>query len=155
MRSSSETPDTGGDNWQTECGKPVRGFRGPVSWCEECEERLRSGEVPRICEPWDMDLTPAEERYRALFQAAQTLRRAGITNEDEIIPTLVFAARTYELTNLRVLGDRLAEAEVGSPGWRFLKGMVRRAFDTFEVLRVQDGVPIFYSRPFKLRAHTY
>jgi glutathione S-transferase len=51
--------------------------------------------------------------------------------------------------------DRLAEAEAGSPGWRFLKGTVRRAFDTFEVLRVQDGVPILYFRPFKVRAYTY
>ena len=32
---------------------------------------------------------------------------------------------------------------------------VRRAFETLEILGVQDGVPIFYSRPFKLRAHTY
>ena len=155
MEGASETPDTGGSNWRTECGKPVGGYQGRLSWCEECDERLRSGEVPRICEPWDTDPTPAEERYRALFRAAQTLRRAGITDENEIIPTLVFAARSFELTDLGVLGDRLAKAEVGSPGWRFLKGTVRRAFDTFEVLRVQDGVPIFYSRPFKVRAHVF
>jgi hypothetical protein len=53
------------------------------------------------------------------------------------------------------MGDRLAEAEAGGEEWRDLKGTVRRAFDTFEVLRVQEGVPILYSRPFKLRAHTH
>ncbi|HEV2744201.1 MAG TPA: hypothetical protein VGV91_13680, partial [Rubrobacter sp.] len=126
-----------------------------MSWCEECDERLRAGEVPRICEPWDTDPTPAEERYRALFRAAQTLRRAGITDEDKIIPTLAFAARSFELTNLSIMRDRLAEAEAGSEEWMDLKGTVRRAFDTFEVLRVQDGVPIVYFRPFKARAHVY
>ncbi len=124
-------------------------------WCEECCERLRSGEVPRVCEPWDTDPTPAQERYRKLFGAAQAVRRAGIEDENEILPTLAFAARSFELPNLKTLGDRLAEAEVGSGGWRDLKGTVRRAFDTFEVLEMQDGVPIFYSRPFKLRAHTH
>lgn len=155
MGSAPEISNTGASNWRTECGKPVRDFRGRVSWCEECDECLRSGEVPRICEPWDTDPTPAEERYRALFRAAQTVWRAGIVDENEIIPTLVFAARSFELLNLSVMRDQLAEAEVGGEKWRDLKGTVRRAFDTFEVLRVEDGVPIVYSRPFKLRAHTY
>lgn len=140
---------------RTECGKPVRHFLGPVLWCDECYERLRSGEVPRVCEPWDKDPTPAEERYRDLFRAAHVVRRAGILDENQIIPTLVFAARSFELTNLSIMRDRLAKAEAGSERWRNLKGTVRRAFDTFEVLRVQDGVPIVYSRPFKVRAHVY
>ncbi len=105
-------------------------------WCGECYESLLSGEVPRVCERWDTDPTRAEERYRALFRAAQTLRRAGIEDENQILPTLAFAARSFELTNLTVLGDRLAEAESGAEEWRDLKGTVRRAFDTFEVLRV-------------------
>ena len=155
MESASENPGTGKSNLRTECGKPVRNFRGPVLWCEECYERLRSGEVPRVCEPWDTDPTPTGERYRELFRAAQAVWRVGIADENQIIPTLVFAARSFELPNLRVMRDRLAEAEVGSEKWRDLKGTVRRAFDTFEVLRVQDGVPIVYSRPFKLRAHIY
>ncbi len=120
MQGASGTPGTGGSNWRTVCGRPVRGFRGLVSWCEECDGCLRSGEVPRVCEPWDTDPTPAEARYRALFRAAQTLRRAGITDEDQILPTLVFAARSFELTNLTVLRGRLAEAEVGGEEWRSL-----------------------------------
>ena len=155
MGGASETPDTGGSNLRTECGRPVRYFRGPVLWCEECYRVLRSGEVPRVCEPWDTDPTPAQERYRELFRAAQALRRAGIEDEKGIIPTLVVAARSFELLNLGVMRDRLAEAQADSEEWRDLKGTVRRAFDTFEVLRVQDGVPIVYSRPFKVRAHVY
>ena len=140
---------------QTECGRPVRHFRWPVLWCGECHESLLSGEVPRVCERWDTDPTPAGERYRRLFRAAQIVRRAGIEDENQIIPTLAFAARSFELTNLKTLGDRLAGAEAGGEEWRTLKGTVRRAFDTFELLRVQDGVPILYSRPFKLRAHAH
>ncbi len=133
----------------------MRDFRGPVSWCKECDDVLRSGEVPRICEPWDADPTPPEERYRELFRAAHTIGRAGIADENRIIPTLVFAVRSFELQNLGAMREQLVEAEVGSEKWNDLKDTFRRAFDTFEVLEVQDGVPIIYSRPFKLRAHAY
>jgi hypothetical protein len=155
MGGASETPDTGGSNLRTECGRPVRHYQGPVLWCGECYESLLSGEVPRVCERWDKDPVPPEERYRALFRAARAVRRAGIEDENEIIPTLVFAARSFELTNLTVLRRQLAEAEAGGEEWRALKGTVRRAFDTFEFVRADDGVPIFYSRPFKLRAHAH
>ena len=36
-----------------------------------------------------------------------------------------------------------------------LKSTFCRAFDTFEIVGVHDGVPVIYSRPFKLCAHTY
>ena len=126
-----------------------------MTWCEECHDLLRSGEVPRVCEPWDADLTPPEERYGELFRAAEIIRRAGIEDENRIIPTLVFAARSFELQNLGAIREQLAEAEVGSERWMDLKGTVRRAFDTFEIVGVHDGVPIIYSRPFKLRAHVH
>jgi len=111
--------------------------------------------VPRICEPWDADPTPPEERYSELFGAAETISRAGIADENQIIPTLVFAARSFELKNLGVIREQLARVEVGDERWVDLKSTFRRAFDTFEIIGVHDGVPIIYSRPFKLRAHTY
>ena len=155
MERAPGTPRTNGNNWLTVCGKPVRGFQGPVSWCGECHDRLRSGNVPRVCEPWDADPTTSGERYSELFRAAETIWRAGIADENQIIPTLVFAARSFELQNLGVIREQLADAEVGSERWMDLKGMFRRAFDTFEILGMHEGVPIIYSRPFKLRAHTY
>ena len=111
--------------------------------------------MPRVCEPWDADPTPPEERYGELFRAAEIIRRAGIEDENRIIPTLVFAARSFELQNLGAIREQLAVAEVGSERWMDLKGIVRRAFDTFEIVGVHDGMPIIYSRPFKLRAHAY
>jgi hypothetical protein len=94
-------------------------------------------------------------RYRELFRAAETVWRVGIADENQIIPTLVFAARSFELQNLGAIRDQLARVEVGSERWMDLKNTFRRAFDTFELLGVHDGVPIVYSRPFKLRAHAY
>ena len=147
MGGGSETPGTDGSNLRTECGRPVRHFQRLLLWCGECYETLLSGEVPRVCERWDKDPTPPGERYRALFRAAQTFRQAGITDENQIIPTLAFAARSFEMPNLKTLGDRLAGAEAGGEEWRTLKGTVRRAFDTFEVLRMRDGGRSFTQGP--------
>ena len=94
MEGAPGTPRTDGNDWLTVCGRPVGGYRGPLSWCGECHGLLQSGEVPRICEPWDADPTPPEERYGELFRAAETISRVGITDENQIIPTLVFAARS-------------------------------------------------------------
>jgi hypothetical protein len=155
MEGTPGTPRTDGNGWLTVCGRPVRGFRGPVSWCGECHDHFLSGVVPRICEPWDADPTPPEERYSELFRAAETVWRAGIADENQIIPTLVFAARSFELQNLGAIREQLARVEVGSERLIELKGMFRRAFDTFEIVGIHDGVPIVYSKPFKLRAHAY
>jgi len=140
---------------RTECGRPGVHFQGPVAWCQECYDRLRLGEIPRVCEPWDSDTTPLEQRYQALFHAAKVVWRCGITDENEIIPTLAFAARSFELENLDALRERIASTVVGNAEWTDLQDTFRRAFVTFELARVVDGVPIIYSRPFKIMAHTY
>ena len=72
---------------------------------------LQSGEVPRVCEPWDSDLTAPEERYKELFRAGKALWEARITDEDEIIPTLALAARSFEVPGLANLRKRLAAVE--------------------------------------------
>jgi hypothetical protein len=139
----------------TACRKPGIYFQGPVVWCEECYEQLRSGEVPRVCEPWDTDPAPPNERYKELFWAAEALRPAGVTSENEIIPTLALAARSFDLTNLGAMRERFAQAEEGSAEWRDLEGTFRRAFDALEVVRVVEGVPIIFWRPFKLVGYPY
>jgi hypothetical protein len=45
--------------------------------------------------------------------------------------------------------------EEGGESWSKLKTDFRRTFDTLEVMRVVDGVPIIYSKPFQVLAHTY
>jgi A/G-specific adenine glycosylase len=52
-------------------------FTVPHSWCEECDEGLRSGEVPRICEPWDTDSTPAPKKAGTLRRGAAFIVRRG------------------------------------------------------------------------------
>ena len=140
---------------RTECGRPGVHFQGPVVWCQECYDRLRLGEIPRVCEPWDSDTTPLEQRYQVLFHAAKVVWRCGIMDENEIIPTFAFATRSFELENLDALRERIASTVVGNAEWTDLQDTFRRAFVTFELARVVDGVPIIYSRPFKIMAHTY
>jgi hypothetical protein len=139
----------------TACGRPGVYFQGPVVWCEECYGRLRSGEVPRVCEPWDSDPALPNERYKEVFRAAEVLRLAGVTSENEIIPTLAFAARSFELTNLGVMRERFARAGEDSAERKDLEGTFRRAFDALEVVRVVEGVPIIFWRPFKLVGYPY
>ena len=127
---------------------------GVVVWGVSRSSAIRQG-APRVRALGRGSSTPPEERYRELFRAARAVRRAGIEDENQILPTLAFAARSFELPNLKTLGDRLAGAEVGGEEVEDLEGHGAPAFDTFEFLRVQDGVPIFYSRPFKLRAHAH
>lgn len=140
---------------RAECGRPGVHFQGPVVWCQQCYDRLRLGEVPRVCEPWDSDPTPVGERYEALFHAAQAIWRNGITDENKIMPTLAFAARSFELQNLQTLRGRIASATVDDAEWADLQDTFRRAFSTCELVGVVDGVPLIYSRPFKVMAHTY
>jgi hypothetical protein len=136
-----------------------------ASPCETFEDRcLGARSVTIACSPAKYPASaslgtwippPPQERYAELFRAAQTICRAGIVDENRIIPTLVFAARSFELQNLSVMREQLAEAREGGEKWGELKGTIRRAFDTLELEGVHDGVPIIYSRPFKLRARIY
>ena len=90
-----------------------------------------------------------------MFRAAEVLRLAGVTSENEIIPSLAFAARSFELTNLGVMRERFAQAGEDSAEWKVLEGTFRRAFDALEVVRVVDGVPIIFWKPFKLVGYPY
>jgi len=95
-------------------------------WCGECHDPFLSGVVPRICEPWDADPAPREERYSEFFRAAETVWRTDIADENQIIPTLVLAARSFELKNLRAIREQLERVEVGSEKWMDLKGLFPR-----------------------------
>ena len=124
------------------CGKPGVAISGYALVCEECWARIQAGEPPRVCEPWDNDRTPPEERYASLLQAAQVLFGAGVMAEEEIVPTLVWAARSWELGLLRELTERFASAGEGSEEWPKLKERFAGALGAFEPVRVVDGVLI-------------
>lgn len=133
-------PDEDRRDNKTVCGRPGVGMSGYVLACAECWGLMRSGKPARVCEPWDDDPTLPEERYESLLRAARTLLRAGVTKEEEIIPTLVWAAKSWELELLKTTTDRFVEAGENTEEWDELKGRFLGALGAFEPTRVVDGV---------------
>lgn len=153
IRDDSEASSAG--LW-TECGRPGVYLQGPVVWCAECYGRLAEhGKIPRVCEPWDKDDASPTERYEELFRAARTLWREGIEDERDIIPTLAFAARFFEMPGLETVRRELAQAHASGEAWGEARSRFRAAFDPLEVVRVVDEVPIIRSKPFRLTAVVY
>ncbi len=130
----------GKDELLTVCGKSVAYSQGPILWCEGCLNRLREGGFPRVCEPWDSDPTPPEQRYEELLRAARVVSNVRITDENEIIPTLGFVGRFWEIPYLKRIRDRFTEADEGSEAWSRLKTSFLNSFDRLNALRVVDGV---------------
>jgi hypothetical protein len=82
-------------------------------FCGECIRRSKEGEVLYLVFTSEFEPPgPPEEGFRWLFRAARVLLREGVSDEDQILPTLVFvheidrgaaggrAVTTYENTNL-------------------------------------------------------
>lgn len=124
----------------TVCGRPGVAISGYALVCAECWGLMRSGKPLRVCEPWDDDSTPPEDRYHELLRAARMLLGVGVTAEEEIIPTLVWAAKSWELGLLETITDRFVEAGEGTEEWAELKGRFAGALGAFEPIRVVDGV---------------
>jgi hypothetical protein len=137
---SVEPAETSPPNMTTVCGKPGVAISGYAPVCEECWAEIRAGEPPRVCEPWDEDPTRPEERYSRLLRAAQTLFDAGVTAEEEIVPTLVWAAKSWELGLLGRITNRLANAGEGTDEWTESRERFAGAPGAFEPVRVVDGV---------------
>jgi hypothetical protein len=142
--SSASTLAEGEDEWLTQCGKEVAYIQGPILWCQECMDLFRSGEFPRVCEPWDSDTTPPEQRHDELLRAARVLLEAGITDEGKIIPTLAFAARLWEIRYLRHIRDWLVDASEEPERWGELKEKFMNTFHPFEPMEAINGVLQFH-----------
>jgi hypothetical protein len=132
---------------QTACGEPAVATSGYALVCRECWAGIVAGEPPRVCEPGDSDHVPAEERYEALLHAAKVLLAEGVTREEEIVPTLVWAARSWGLRQLATATKRFADAGEATAAWADLKGRFMGAVGAFEPLRVADGVLILRWAP--------
>ena len=139
------------DEWLTECGKEVAYFQGPILWCKECWETLREGEFPRVCEPWDSHSIPTEQRYEELLRAARVLFEAGITEEGQIIPTLAFAARFWEVPYLRHIRDQFVETGDERERRVELREKFTNTFGPFlEALEVVNGVLVIRQVPIRI-----
>jgi hypothetical protein len=118
-------------------------------------QKVRSTAADNLCEPCKragfdaLEASPdSESEYAKLFRAALVILDTGITDEDKVIPTLVFAANSDRVPSLESAreslttdGDHGAISEE-SYAW------FRTAFDYFAVLsEVRRGVPILRELP--------
>jgi hypothetical protein len=143
----SEPGETLPPDMMASCGKLGVAISGYSPICEECWSEIRAGEPPRVCEPWDDVPTQLEERYSRLLRAARTLFDAGVRTEEEIVPTPVWAAKSWELGLLERITNCLADAGEGSDEWYKLKERFAGVLGAFEPVRVMDGVLVLHWVP--------
>jgi len=122
-------------------GKLSRYNNEPV--CEACrrDEVATGVEVP--------------PEHAELFRFARLLFNKGIEDEDQIIPTLVFAANLSEMPHLRKLRDSVAALDDQGEDWEDLRGRFSYFFDKMVALpNTIDGVPILRLQPFTMTSVT-
>ena len=93
------------------------------------------------------------EEHEELFRAASNLIAKNVTDEDVIIPTLVFAAHSRTRPLLRHIRDRFAEVEEGSEVWRDLENQFINSFDTLGPISVKAGALFLRARPLAVLAY--
>jgi len=123
------------------------------SVCEACQRR----------EAIRHDETPPE--HAELFRVARLLFRAGVGDESDIIPTLVFAANVGEIPDLRDISNLAQKpllrdisdgvAALDDPdrreAWTDFSVRVRESFDYLVAPEgTIEGAPILHQNPFRL-----
>jgi hypothetical protein len=142
--------------WLTVCRKPVRYWQGGAFlFCQECLNRVQAGEPVLPCEPWDDEDAPPEERYAELFRVSRVLLNEGVAQEAQIIPSLVFAGRSWEMPCLEHVRDTFVEAGDYAAEWGKLKGRFRQAFNSLVPLRVVDGALIVWLKEAYVLAYAH
>ena len=127
--------------------------------CGACREKARDAQVPSsaaraektdTAEQW-----PVPEEYGELFRAAQVLLDAGITDEDEIIPTLVFAAMSWEMPVLERVRKRFIEAGDDPQIRDQLRANFREEFNGLFVSRIEDRTLVLWQKDAYCIAHLH
>ena len=93
----------------------------------------------------------AEPGYQELLRAARTLLDNDVRDEDEIIPTLVFAGNLDGNPRLKSIWGGLTKAHRGSEAWAELQNQVYTLFGGLVLpSRIVDGVPVVRRAPFRI-----
>lgn len=109
----------------------------------------REGDLCGKCSQEAVTHVEAPPEHAELFRCAQLLFNAGIEDENQIIPTLVFAANLGEMPHLREVKDGLAALTNEDGKWKDLRLQVSWFFDRMVALMdAIDGVPILQRSPF-------
>jgi hypothetical protein len=105
-------------------------------FCGECIRRSKEGEVLYLVFTSEFEPPgPPEEGFRWLFRAARVLLREGVSDEDQILPTLVFA---HEIDR-RAAGGRAATTYENT-------GLMPHEWNTVKTV---DGIDILEEEPIR------
>ena len=93
------------------------------------------------------------EEFMDLFRAARVLFEEGITDEDIIIPTLVFAAQSGKRPLLAYVRNQFADVAGVSGAWKELEDHFINSFDTLGPISIREGVLLLRARPLTVLAY--
>jgi hypothetical protein len=99
---------------------------------------------------------PPEERFADLFKAARILLEMGISEEDQIYPTLAFANELGQGVEIIEQKERLVSAwEDCSDIWADAVGAFSRRCPSIRPVEVVDGVVVLERVPMSVRIDNY
>jgi hypothetical protein len=128
-----------------------------VLLCDGCADRLRAGEAITFWLPTKEEPPPPpEERFADLFKAARILLEMGISEEDQIYPTLAFANELGQGVEIIEQKERLVSAwEDGSDIWADAVDAFSRRCPSIRPVEVVDGVVVLERVPMSVRIDNY
>jgi hypothetical protein len=144
------------------CGKPSSNKLltefDDVILCGDCVDRLREGGTISYWLPTEEEPPPPpEERFAELFEAARVLLREGVTEEDQIYPTLAFANELGQgVVNFVEEKDRLVSAySSDADSWDEAVDWFSRKHASMRPVGVVDGVLYLERIPVRVQVHNY
>jgi hypothetical protein len=111
------------------------------------------GDVCDRCRKEGYSPEEVSEEYVELFRAVRVLFEEGVTDEMVIIPTLAFAACSWEIQVLRHIRDEFLKTGEGSEARKELENEFINTFGTLGVECVVDGTLLVRSRPLVALIH--
>jgi hypothetical protein len=128
-----------------------------VLLCDGCTDSLLAGKAIGFWLPTDEEPPPPEERFADLFKAARTLLDIGVSEEDQIYPTLAFANELGQgLVDFIEEKKRLISAwEDDSNSWVEAVDAFSWRHPSIRPVEVVDGVIILERVPMNVSIQNY
>jgi hypothetical protein len=137
--------------------RTVKILADEVLSCDSCVARLWAGEAVSFGLSTEEEPPPRpEERFADLFKAARVLLEMGISEEDQIYPTLAFATELGQGGKIIEEKEHLVSAwEGGSDIWADAVGAFSRRCPSIRPVEVIDGVVILERVSMSVRIDNY
>ena len=94
------------------------------------------------------------ERFGELFEAARLLLRGGVTQEEQVIPTLAFANCVQVVRSLAAEKEQLVAAWEDPEAWEREVEIFAWKHASLEPVRVVEGILVLERLPVYIDIHT-